>query len=224
MKVLELFAGTRSIGKAFEARGHDVFSVEWDKSFDDINLYKDIGELTADEIIHSFGPPDVIWASPDCSTYSVAAISHHRKQNENGELIAATEYARFCDDVNKHVVELIKELNPRYWFIENPRGGLRKMSFMKGLPRYTVTYCQYGDIRMKPTDIWTNHPDPKFKPPCKNGAPCHISAPRGSKTGTQGIGTSKDRAIIPPQLCKHIVDICEGVTTEEIEYQIRMNI
>lgn len=224
MKVLELFAGTRSIGKAFEARGHDVFSVEWDKNFDDINLYKDIGELTANEIIRLFGPPDVIWASPDCSTYSVAAISHHRKQNEKGELIAATEYARFCDDVNKHVVELIKELDPRYWFIENPRGGLRKMSFMKGLPRYTVTYCQYGDIRMKPTDIWTNHPDPRFKPPCKNGAPCHISAPRGSRTGTQGIGTSKERAIIPPQLCKHIVDICEGVTTEETEYQIRMNI
>ena len=74
---------------------------------------------------------------------------------------------------------------------------VRKMNFMKNLPRYTVTYCQYGDTRMKPTDIWTNHPNPKFKPICKNGDGCHISAPRGSRTGTQGLRGSKERSIIP---------------------------
>lgn len=121
-----------------------------------------------------------------------------------------SEYARFCDSTNRHLLELIKELNPAVWFIENPRGCLRKMDFMQGLPRYTVTYCQYGDTRMKPTDIWTNHPLPDFKPPCKNGDSCHQRAPRGSATGTQGVDGKVNRAVIPAELCKHIVDICES--------------
>ena len=209
MKVLELFAGTRSIGKAFEEKGHEVFSVEWDKSFENIDLYKDIYELSAKEILEKFGKPDVIWASPDCSSYSIAAISHHRKREENGNLAPVSEYAKFCDRVNQHTLNLIMTLSPKYWFIENPRGGMRKMDFMHGLPRYTVTYCQYGDTRMKPTDIWTNHHDPKFKPMCKNGDPCHEKAPRGSRTGTQGLKGSKERSVIPVELCRHIVKICE---------------
>ena len=139
----------------------------------------------------------------------VAAISHHRRREENGSLTPISDYAKFCDSVNKHVIDLIKELQPKYYFIENPRGGLRKMDFMQGIPRHTVTYCQYGDKRMKPTDIWTNHPDPQFLPPCKNGDPCHVKAPRGAKTGTQGIKGAIDRARIPERLCNHIVDICE---------------
>lgn len=216
MKVLELFAGTRSIGKAFEARGHEVYSVEWDKSFDRIDLYADIGTLTAAEILEKFGRPDVIWASPDCSTFSVAAISKHRRLDKaTGSLEPITEYARFCDAVDQNVLQLIKDLQPALYFIENPRGGMRKMTWMQGLPRYTVTYCQYGEERMKPTDIWTNHPAPEFRPPCKNGDPCHVPAPRGARTGTQGLKGSKERAVIPAPLCEHIVTICEKYINEE---------
>lgn len=210
MKVLELFAGTRSISKAFEKAGHETYSVEWDKDFENITLYQDISKLTVEQVIEMCGGrPDVIWASPDCTTYSVAAISHHRIREESGNLAPTSEYAKFCDTTNAHVVKLIKELEPKYYFIENPRGGMRKMDFMQDLPRYTVTYCKYGESRMKPTDIWTNHPDPKFKPACKNGDPCHVSAPRGARTGTQGIKGARDRSVIPKELCEHIVRICE---------------
>ena len=211
MKVLELFAGTRSIGKAFEEKGHKVFSVEWNKDFDNINLCADILTVTAQDIIEKFGHPDVIWASPDCTTFSIAAISHHRRKNEEtGNLDPVSDYAKFCDKVDQHVLSLIRELNPTYYFIENPRGGMRKMTWMKDLPRYTVTYCKYGDTRMKPTDLWTNHPSPNFIEPCKNGDSCHVSAPRGSRTGTQGLKGSKERSIIPHKLCEHIVEICES--------------
>lgn len=211
IKVLELFAGTRSIGKAFEAKGHEVFSIEWNKDFENIDLYDDIMNVTAEMIIEKFGHPDVIWASPDCTTFSIAAISHHRRKNsETGNLDPVSDYAKFCDKVDQHVLDLIRELKPKYYFIENPRGGMRKMTWMQGLPRYTVTYCQYGDKRMKPTDIWTNHPNPQFKPPCHNGDKCHEAAPRGSKTGTQGLNGSIDRSRIPSKLCEHIVEICEN--------------
>ena len=136
MKVLELFAGTRSIGKAFERKGHQVFSVEWNKDFENIDLYDDVNNLTAERVIELFGQPDVIWASPDCTTYSIAGISHHRCKTENN-LEPISEYAKFCDKTNKHLLKLIHDLKPKYFFIENPRGGMRKMDFARFVQIYS---------------------------------------------------------------------------------------
>jgi hypothetical protein len=202
MNVLELFSGTRSIAKAFEEKGHKVFSVEWDtKHLAD--LYKDIEFLQIDDIPFI---PDIIWASPDCTTYSISAISHHRNIDRSGK----SEYAIKCDRVNNHLWDLIDkyiQINPNLiYFVENPRGVYRKMNFVENRNRFTITYCQYGDKRMKPTDIFTNHTNPKFKPICKNGSPCHESAPRGSKTGTQGLD-KVSRSKIPYELALHIVKI-----------------
>lgn len=217
MKVLELFAGTRSIGKAFEAAGHEVFSIDWDKSFPNIDWNADIGAITANDIIERFGHPDVIWASPDCTTFSIAAISHHRTKAPDGTLLPKSDYAKLCDKIDAHVMELIEALQPKFWFVENPVGAMRYSTFMQKYNEYrnTVTYCQYEldkpvhERRKKPTDIWTNHPNPQFRPMCKNGSPCHAAAPRGAKTGTQGLKGSKERSIIPRMLCEHIVYICE---------------
>lgn len=209
MKVLDLFAGTGSIANAFKARGHETFTVDWDKQFD-VDLHCDIGQLSAEEILEKFGRPDVIHMSFDCTTFSVMAISKHRRKNlETGSLDPISDYAKFCDEVDQHCLELVKQLRPKFFFIENPVGGLRKMTWMQGIPRYTTTYCQWGERRQKPTDWFTNHPEPKFIPPCKRGSPCHDAAPRGSRTGTQGIKGHVDRSRIPEQLCNHIVDICE---------------
>lgn len=209
MKVLDLFCGTKSIASAFESRGHEVFTVDWDERFDP-TLCADIGKLTAKDVIQLCGGvPDVIWASPDCTTYSVAAISRHRKKEASGNLQPISDYAKQCDEVNKHLIALIQELKPKYWFIENPRSAFRKMDFIKSFPRYTVTYCKYGEKRMKPTDIFTNHPNPCFIPPCKNGDTCHDAAPRGARTGTQSLKNRIEKARIPALLCEHIVDICE---------------
>lgn len=103
---------------------------------------------------------------------------------------------------------IILSLKPKVWFIENPRGVMRKKI---GLDQYqkTITYCQYGDNRMKPTDIWTNCSTWIPKPMCKNGDSCHEAAPRGAKTGTQGRKGAIERGVIPVQLCAEIVEACE---------------
>lgn len=206
LKVLELYAGTRSIGKAFDRRGHEVFSIELDEQHKNIDWYTDITKINVEDILERFGQPDVVWASPPCQRFSVASIGHHWIKGTNDP---KTEEAKEALQMLEHTVGLIKDLNPTYYFIENPRGKMRKVNIMQDLPRYTVTYCQYGDTRMKPTDIWTNHPDPKFKPTCKNGDPCHVSAPRGSRTGTQGMKNSVLRSVIPDGLCDHIALISE---------------
>ena len=91
---------------------------------------------------------------------------------------------------------------------------MRKMGWMQNIPRYTITYCKYSDERMKPTDIWSNHPNPQFRRPCKNGSPCHVKAPRGAKTGTQGLKNAIEKARIPDEFCDHIVKICEDYINE----------
>jgi site-specific DNA-cytosine methylase len=172
-------------------------------------------------ILEKFGHPDVIWIAPDCRTYSIAAISHHRRKNpDTGYLEPISEYAKKCDRVNWHIMNLIKELNPKVFYIENPRSAYRKMPWIQNIPRYTITHCQYSlDLppdkrRAKPTDIFTNHPNPKFRRPCKNGSPCHVAAPRGSKTGTQGLKNATERAMYPKAFCEHIVTISEEVVND----------
>ena len=203
MNVLELFAGSRSIGKVGDKLGMYVFSVDWEK-YEDIDLCIDVAKLKKEDIPFV---PDFVWASPDCTTYSIAAISTHRNNTE-----PKSEYAKKCDTTNQHFISLIKEwleINPdMVFFIENPRGMLRKMPWMQEFKRHTIWYCVYGDERAKPTDIWTNSDKWIPRPVCHNGnKECHHApAPRGSKTGTQGRKGSYERSKIPEKLCYEVLE------------------
>ena len=115
INLLELFAGSRSIGNIAEKKGINVFSVDWEK-FDKIDLVIDIEILNIKDIPFI---PDVVWSSPDCTTYSIAAVSSHRINS----IEPKSNYAIKCDKVNIHWIKLIKEwliINPNLiFFIEN---------------------------------------------------------------------------------------------------------
>ena len=205
MIIYDFFSGTGSSTQAFKDAGHTVITFELDSSFEATENV-DVLLLNADDLIAKYGRPDFIWASPPCTAFSVAAIGHHWiSGGENPE--PRTEQARQAQELIRHTITLIKKLNPtRGWLIENPRGMLRKLSVVSSLPRQTVTYCRYGDSRMKPTDLWGWVPNWSPRPMCKNGDTCHVSAPRGAKTGTQGLSGAKERSKVPYELGKEILN------------------
>jgi hypothetical protein len=198
--VFDFFAGTGSSTQAFEDAGHTVIKIELDEYFDAHE--RDIMALTADGLIAKYGKPDFIWASPPCTAFSVASIGHHWNMDRTPK----TEAASFNQLLVAKTLELIHELNPKSWLIENPRGMLRTLPVVQGLKRRTITYCVYGDTRMKPTDLWGEVEGWTHREPCKSGMPCHEAAPRGSRTGTQGLKNAKTRSMIPYALGKEILE------------------
>jgi len=197
MRVLELFSGTESFSKVARERGFETFTIDNKEEFSP-DLVADISKLKKEDI--PFNNIDIVWSSPPCQKFSVATIG----RNWNKDNTPKTEDARQALLLVEHTIDLIKEINPKYWFIENPRGKLRKLISFGD--RRTVSYCRYKDNRMKPTDIWTNFQEWTPRPMCENGNKDHESAPRGSQTGTQGIKGSEKRAIVPESLCEEIFD------------------
>tara|TARA_R110000850_G_scaffold131733_2_gene252638 strand:+ start:6666 stop:7274 length:609 start_codon:yes stop_codon:yes gene_type:complete len=200
VKLLELFCGSKSVGKVFEKYGWEVVSLDIEKKFDPsicIDFmdwdYKSINDI------------DIIWSSPDCSCYSMAAGNRHFNKDRTCKTEKAEKSLLILKKL-KACINYHLQLNPKLiYFIENPRARMRW--FNDDLSRYTVCYCKYGFDRMKPTDIWTNIIG--FNPMmCKNNNPecTHIRAPRGSKSGTQGIPKT-ERYKIPPELIEEFIKL-----------------
>ena len=205
-KVLELFAGSRSFTKVAQSPKYEFSTYCTDvENFRNIDQVCNIFDFNLNDCIKALrGVPDIIWASPPCTTFSVASFGHHWHPERKPK----TEQAKNGIKIIEKTVQLInfiKNLNPNVkYIIENPRGMLRKLDLIP-FERYTVTYCQYGDRRMKPTDIWTNINWIPRKM-CKNGDLCHVSAPRGSRTGTQGLKNQYERSKVPYQLCNELIE------------------
>lgn len=220
MRIAELFAGSGSIRKAADrhnaiataaGRGpmFEVWSTDW-TAFDRIDHVGNILDLELQDLPWA---PDFIWASVPCTTYSLLAIGHHR----NGPT-PKTEAAVIGDQIVQHTLNLIRRSGAGF-IMENPRAMLRKMPFMRGIDRRTVTYCSYGDNVMKPTDLWSNTfrslllPEGiDLRPMCyNNNKHCHHDrAPRYSTLRSKGMvptgGTTErknayERSIIPAELC-----------------------
>jgi hypothetical protein len=206
--IIDLFAGTGSSTRAFKEAGHTVITFELDGTFNPDHQVN-VLELDPKWILEKYGRPDFVWASPPCTAFSVASIGHHWHSGGNHPT-PKTDSAVHNQMLVQKAREIAETLNPTYGFIiENPRGMLRKLPPVQGLERRTVTYCQYGDTRMKPTDLWGNVPGWTPKKPCNNGSPCHVASPRGTSSGTQALVNATERSRVPYDLGKEIMEVLE---------------
>jgi hypothetical protein len=205
MIIYDFFAGTGSATKAFEDAGHTVIKVELDPYFEANE--RDILGLTAEALIGKYGRPDFVWASPPCQKFSVASLWKYWAKGPSGPIPKHPSVYEAID-LMKHTLKLIQDLQPfKGWILENPRGMLRKQEFMAEYPRQTITYCQYGDTRMKPTDLWGIVPNWTPRPMCRPLASCHESSPAGTNAGGTGkLRNARLRSMIPYELGKEILN------------------
>lgn len=231
LNILDIFAGTKSSTQAFTDRGHNVISLELEPAFQ-ADLMMDVRTFAKSpkKYLPNDWKPDVIWGSPPCQAFSMAGKGSKENGSDRwaydgpyrffGPRLPTDEASRIGCGLVLAFYEVLRQLKPAYWWRENPQGGLQTMAFslpplVNRLTGYneiescTVTYCQYGDKRMKPTHllgVWPTEWEPR--PRCFNGYPCHEAAPRGARTGTQGIEGAKDRSRVPYELG---LDICLAV-------------
>lgn len=236
MRIVDLFAGLEGWGGPHRDR-HAVCSVDLDERFgSDITadvLDADLAERITE---HLGGRPDLVLASPPCETFTVLTIGHHWRPGR----VPATDKARLGIRLVERTRELIDELGATFYVIENPLAMLRTLAPLADLERRSVTYCRLGVPFRKPTDLWGGFPPSLELPaPCRtipgfvverdgvewrvdlNGHPCHVAAPRGSRTGVQGElsvfhsasterrDLSALRAKVPERLSRLVVEAAE---------------
>jgi hypothetical protein len=121
IKVLELFAGTKSIGKAAKELGYEVFSSDYLSKFD-TDYTVDLLEFDVSRVPWK---PDIIWASPPCPTHSRMNLANglnpykdNTRQKQNGGGIAV----RYPDMKLYEEIILLKTWHRGLWCVENVVG------------------------------------------------------------------------------------------------------
>lgn len=208
---LDLFSGLGGFSAAFEdADGWEVVTVEIEEEFDP-DICADVRDLVPEDLPE----PDVVLASPPCQRFSVACINviwDHSEERRPRHLPEKADVAQAIETVF-HTLWLVQELQPRYWFMENPQGMLR--TFI-GDPVGQVHYCQYGEDIKKPTDLWGRHPRMHYRR-CPGKIRCHhVSNPREvntfrdeSRMRAVDSSNSAERAKVPYELSEQIRTVVE---------------
>lgn len=153
---IELFCGSGNITRAFADSGFETWKTDnrKRKGVCEPDLKIDFNNLSSSLI--PFKKVNVLWAGVPCTAFSFAGGAFYYK---NGQY---KENAKPFIELLEKCLELIEEINPDFYFIENPRG---RMQYNKSLTDFLqrtggvkklITLSSYGHSTTKPTHIFTN--------------------------------------------------------------------
>jgi site-specific DNA-cytosine methylase len=155
---LELFSGSKVVSKVFEDLKFDTWTVDINKKFTP-RICCNILDFNYSLFPKHF---NVIWASPDCCTFSRAALpgQWHKTTTKyrQYDYLPISEKAKTSLELLYKTIEIIEHFAPALWLIENPVGRLRHIKALKLFApyRYSVNYKDFGFPYSKETDIYTN--------------------------------------------------------------------
>jgi hypothetical protein len=196
MRLLELFSGTGSIGKAFPDFEVTSLDLVGSPTFKMDIMDWDYQSMPQDSY-------DVVWASPPCTHYSRC-----RTTAKTPRQLEAS------DALVQRALDIIEHFRPRVWLMENPATGMLKdRPVVAGLPFQDVCYCRYGAPYRKPPRVWGNlgdHWSPR--PRCSRQCPGEqmsdgrhpISAQRKAGRPGDRVFTKEELCAIPPEVCEEM--------------------
>lgn len=134
----------------------------------------------------------------------------------------------------EHTLKLLDALEPTAWVMENPSGMMKRLDVLAPYPYRSISYCKFGMPYRKRTDLWLGGElenivlpgpcDTDYRPQRfttlddgrvfvidrTTDQACHEAAPRGAKTGIQGLASAADRALVPRELSRRVREHVEA--------------
>lgn len=178
--ILSLFDFSGEWSRPYREAGYEVCQV-------DLQHGQDIMTFDASKL----GLVQGVLAAPPCTDFAASGARWWAGKDSRGETDLSIALVT-------RTMDIIQELNPVWWALENPVGRIQKLCPRIGQPRMSFHPCDFGEPYTKKTMLWGNFNADLKKTPVKpeGHRPGHPNS-WYSKVGGKSLKTKNHRSATP---------------------------